>query len=939
MFMESFIRLIAQDLIAHYGTNLRDITIVFPNKRAGLFMNQQLAAAADRPVWAPRYRTISELFDDLSEFTRCDDIAAVCELYNVYAKHVPDPEPLDRFYGWGEIMLADFDDADKHLADTGKLFSNIRSIKELEHDNYLTEEQEEALKRVFEGFSVENNSRLKEKFLRIWERMDNIHAEYNRALRKKGLLYEGALYRDVIEHIDERFDRIRADMTFVFVGFNVLNEVEKKLFHYLQEKGRARFYWDYDVMYVHRHAHFEAGTFIRQNLKDFPNALPEDCYDNLTEGKQIEMIATNSENAQARYIPQWLDTALTEPEQDTAIVLCNEALLQPVLHSLPDSTSAHPVKYANVTMGFPMSDTPIYGFVNALLNLQTDGYDRDRHGFRTEYEHIVRNHPYTALLPDEEVFRPHTQNTSLLAYIRRLLELLAARFGQDGNGDEDIYRQLYHEALYRTHNVVCRFIQMTDDGTLQVQPATLRRLMRNVLGNTTIPFHGEPASGLQVMGLLETRNLNFRHILMLSVNEGMLPKTANDTSFIPYHIRKAFGLTTIQHKIAVYAFYFYRLLQRTERITFMYNTATDGMNKGEMSRFLRQILAETDLPVTTLTLQSGQDVPATETLTAEKTPEVLDIMRKSYQSGSPASRPLSPSALNTYIDCPLMFYYQQVARIRKPQDFQNGIDGAIFGTIFHDAAEAVYDRLTQRNPVIRQQDIDRLLEQGEAGLQPFVEASFLKNYFDGQADTVFYDGQLMIARKVVMTYLRQLLEHDRRTGEIRLVSMEQEYKHCVEVQSGEQKILIDVGGKIDRMDTVMMTDETTGEQVETLRIIDYKTGGSPEKASTMEQLILPSDRRPHYIFQTFLYAWVMTRKQKRPVCPALFFVHKSNSEDYDAVVEFNRERVTDFKKYGDDFQKILQQVLNELFDPQIPFRQTANEKRCEYCDYRLLCGK
>lgn len=937
--MESFIRLIAQDLIAHYGTNLRDMTIVFPNKRAGLFMNQQLAAVADRPVWAPRYRTISELFDDLSDFTRCDDIAAVCELYNVYARHVSDPEPLDRFYGWGEIMLADFDDADKHLADTRRLFSNVRSIKELERDSFLTGEQEEALKRFFEGFSIESNSRLKEKFLRIWECMDDIYAEYNRVLREKGLLYEGALYRDVIEHIDERFGRMRTDMTYVFVGFNVLNEVEKTLFRYLLEKGQARFYWDYDVMYVHKHTHFEAGTFIRQNLKEFPNALPQECYDNLMEGKQIEMIATNSENAQARYIPQWLDTALTEPEQDTAIVLCNESLLQPVLHSLPDSTSAHPVKYTNVTMGFPMSDTPVYGFVNALLYLQTDGYDPERRCFRTEYEHIVRNHPYSALLPEEELFSAHTQNTALLAYIRRLLELLAARFGQDSDAEENIYRQLYNEALYRTHNVVCRFIEMTDDGTLQVQPATLRRLMRNVLGGTSIPFHGEPASGLQIMGLLETRNLNFRHILMLSVNEGMLPKTANDTSFIPYHIRKAFGLTTIQHKIAVYAFYFYRLLQRTERITFMYNTATDGMNKGEMSRFLRQILAETDLPVTALTLLSGQEVPAPKGLQAEKTPEILDILRKNYLSGSPASRPLSPSALNTYIDCPLMFYYQQIAHIRKPQELQSGIDGALFGTLFHDAAEAAYARLTQRNPVVRPQDIDSLLEQGEAGLLPFVEASFLKNYFDGKPETVFYDGQLMIARKVIMTYLRQLLEHDRRRGEIRLVSMEQEYKHSIEVQSGERKIRIDVGGKIDRMDTVMMTDGATGQAIETLRITDYKTGGTPEKASAMEQLILPADRRPHYIFQTFLYAWVMTHKQKRPVCPALFFVHKSNSEDYDPVIEFNRERVTDFKTYEEEFEKVLRQVLDELFDPQIPFRQTANEKRCEYCDYRLLCGK
>lgn len=936
--MESFIQLISQDLISRFGTNLRDVTVVFPNKRAGLFMNQQLAAVADRPVWAPRYRTISEMFDTLSDFTRCDDISAVCELYNVYARHVPDPESLDRFYGWGEIMLADFDDIDKHLANVRKLFSNIHSIKELDQSTFLTDEQEEALKRFFEGFSIESNSKLKEKFLRIWEHMEEIYTEYNRVLRRKKMLYEGALYKDVIEHLDERSKRISHDMTYIFIGFNVLNDVEKELFRYLQERNQALFYWDYDVMYVHEQTHFEAGTFIRQNLKEFPNALEAKHYNNLMQEKRIEMIATNSENAQARYIPQWLETELTVPEQDTAIVLCNESLLQPVLHSLPDQSSNHPVKYTNVTMGFPMSDTPVYSLVNALLNLQTDGYDTDRKNFRTEYEKLVRHHPYFSTLPEEQVFRPQTNNSDLLAYIRRLLEGLAEQFGQEEEQD-NIYRQLYNEALYKTHNVICRFIDMVEEGTLQVQAVTLRRLLRNVLGSTTIPFHGEPAAGLQVMGVLETRNLNFRHILMLSVNEGMLPKTANDTSFIPYNIRKAFGLTTIQHKIAVYAFYFYRLLQRTEHITFMYNTATDGMNKGEMSRFLRQILAETDLPVTTLTLQSGQEVPLCHELQAEKTPEILNILHNNYLSGSRTARPLSPSALNTYMDCPLMFYYQQIARIRKPQETQDGIDGALFGTIFHDAAEAVYRQLTERNPIVRQQDIDRLLQLGEAGLQPFVEASFLKNYFQNQPETVFYDGQLLIARKVITTYLRQLLEHDRQSGGFRMVSMEQEYKQSVEVQSGERSLTIDIGGKIDRMDTIMIPDETTGEMTETLRIIDYKTGGNPEKASTMEQLILPSDRRPHYIFQTFLYAWVMTQQQKRPVSPALFFVHKSNSQDYNPVIEFNKERVTDFGKYAKDFKEVLQQLLNELFNPQNPFRQTDNEKKCEYCDYRRLCGK
>lgn len=937
--METFIQLTARDLIRRFGTRLRDVTVVFPNKRAGLFMNQQLAAAAGQPVWAPRYRTISELFDNLSDFGRCDDIMAVCELYRVYAQCVPEPESADRFYGWGEIMLADFDDIDKHLADAHRLFSNIRDIKELDDSSFLTPAQEEALKHFFEGFSVEGNSRLKRKFLELWNEMDLIYTTFNARLKEKGLLYEGALYRDVAEHLEERSQRLPAQMTYAFVGFNVLNEVEKQLFGFLQRRGQAVFYWDYDVLYTRADSRFEAGTFIRRNLAEFPNALPESCYDNLRRPPRMEFIAATSENAQARYIPQWLETALTEPEQDTAIVLCNESLLQPVLHALPDETSSHPVKRANVTMGFPMSDTPLFSFINALLSLQTDGYDRERHRFRPEQEQTVRLHPYTALLDEEKIFVPHADNAGLLNYIRLLLEDLAGIFGAEQENGDDVFRPLYHEALYRAHQIVCRFVRLTEDHTLEVQPVTLRRLLRNVLSTTSIPFHGEPAVGLQVMGVLETRNLNFRHILMLSVNEGMLPKGVSDTSFIPYHLREVFGLTTIRHKIAVYAFYFYRLLQRTERITFMYNIATDGLNKNEMSRFLRQLLAETDFPVEMHILQSGQAVPTVQTREAPKTTEVLERMLRNYGSGVPGSRPLSPSALNAYLDCPLKFYYQQVARIRPPQDVQNGLDGAMFGTIFHEAAEAVYRKLTERNPVVRKQDLERLLEGKEAALLPFVEASFLKNYFNNDPQAVAYNGQLLIARKVLTAYLRQLLTHDSRMEQFVLLEMEKEHHVSLPVNAGGRQAAIDVGGKIDRIDTVMKTDGTTGMNVETLRIVDYKTGGTPEKAAQLAQLVTASDKRPSYIFQIFLYAWVLSEEQQRPVSPALFFVHKSNAEDYDPTVEFGGQRVTDFGPYKAEFQQMVQDILEELFNPEIPFRQTPCPQICAFCDYKLLCGR
>lgn len=937
--METFIQIVANDIIKKFGTNLRDITVVFPNKRAGLFMNQQLSAISDRPVWAPKYQTISELFTSLSRYTLCDDIMAICELYDVYASHVDEPETLDRFYGWGEIMLSDFDDIDKHLADTSKLFKNIQEIKELDNSSYLTPEQEKALKNFFKDFSIEGNTQLKERFLKLWNQMGNIYTEFNERIKSKGMLYEGALYKDVINDIDRLFGELYEKKTYIFVGFNVLNEVEKSLFQYLKEKNQAVFYWDYDIMYTNEESTFEAGTFIRQNLQEFPNALPVSFFDNLRNPKHIEFVATTSNNAQARYIPQWLKENATEPAHETAIVLCDELLLQPVLHSLPDTDNTESPKYTNITMGFPLTDTPLFTLVNALLSLQIDGYDKERNCFRVVQTNNLRRHPFFHLLNEKAVFTYQSDNHGLLQYVQQALEDIAQAFGKDAINLPTVYKQMYNEALYRTHNIISRFITLESANNLQIHVNTLQRLIRNVLSTTKIPFHGEPAVGLQIMGVLETRNLNFKHILMLSVNEGMLPKNVNETSFIPYNLRDAFGLTTAKHKIAVYAFYFYRLQQRTERITYTYNITTDGLNKNEMSRFLRQLLAETDLEITSTILESEQQINNAVDIEIEKTPEVMHILLNNYDGKRAKSRPLSPSALNTYLDCPVKFYYQQIAGIRKPKDPQDGLDAALFGSIFHEAAELIYRKLTERNNVILKKDIDDLLEQDGNKLLPFVREAFLKVFFDNKPESVFYNGQLLLAKQVIISYLKQLLTHDSQMSELKIKEMEQEHFKVVDVTSGDENISIKIGGRIDRIDSALIYDEKTDMMVETMRVVDYKTGGKEQKASSMQELIEPHKDRPSYIFQIFLYAWVLSETQTQFVSPALFFVHKSHKEDYDPTIIFENERVRNFARLKDEFREVLQQVLTELFNPEIPFKQTTVENKCTYCDYKSLCKK
>ncbi len=937
--MNSFLSIVSQDLLNKFGANMSDVVIVFPNKRAGLFMNQHLATLSDTPIWAPKYQTISELFQAESDFTLCDSIQSVCELYRIYEHHVVNPDSLDHFYGWGEVIMSDFDDIDKHMVDASKLFQNISAYKSMEQTEFLTPEQEHALGRFFSGFSTEKNTQLKEKFLEVWNIMPSLYQELNKVLQSKQLMYEGALYRNVIQGLLEGRPMSNPNKTYVFVGFNVLNDVEENLFKILQGRGQALFYWDYDVFYTQSANTFEAGYFIRENLKKFPNQLPECYFNNFNKAKKIEYISSGTENAQARFIPKWLQENLTQPENESAIVLCNEMLLQPVLHSLPEKDdSSIQLKSTNITMGFPLTDTPIYSLVVALIKLQAEGYNHDNHKFLDCYIRNVANHPYGNLL-SEDCWKKHAaSNSQLLEYLNNIIESLAKHYSEIEK--PDIHQQLYNESIFQTHCVLSRFMKLTEDNLLDVSINTIKRLLQNVLMGISIPFHGEPAIGLQVMGVLETRNLDFKHILMLSVNEGLLPKSVSDNSFIPYQLKEAFGLTTIRHKIAVYAFYFYRLIQRAERITLLYNNSTEGCATGEMSRFLRQLLAETEHNITCHSLQSGQCTPTYSEISVSKTDEIMRFLQKRYDIRVKGSSALSPSALNCFLDCSLKFYYKYVADIKVQRDVTDGIDAAMFGTLFHKAAELIYTDLANHQNVIVKGYIEELLEHYEITLGKYVDSAFRSEYYNVSDDEkLTYTGSTLVVRKVLITYLKQLLEHDKQYVLIHEPMLETKHYTQLEVPTPKGSLYVKVGGVIDRMDTILLKNPQTGKTIPTLRVVDYKTGGKPKEPNNMDILCMPSKDRPDNIFQIFLYAMIMCKEQKQPVMPALFYLQKSNNPKYSPLITYNKSEIYNFGELACEYEKLLIGVLKDLFDPGKPFTQSGTAEKCQYCDYRCLCNK
>lgn len=959
--MESFLKLVAADLYKHTEGNLAHTAVVFPNKRAGLFFNEYLAQESDSPIWSPAYVSISELFRSLSPWEVGDPVKLVCELYKIFRRETQSTETLDDFYFWGEMLISDFDDADKNRVDTDKLFSNLQDLRNIMDDyTFIDDEQEEAIRQFFQNFSIERRTALKERFISLWNVLGNIYKGFRESLASQNIAYEGMMYRHVIEHLD--VDKLPYEK-YVFVGFNVLNKVEHTLFTQLKDAGKAVFYWDYDEFYMKENRQavtHEAGEFIRRNLRDFPSPLSGELFKNLSKPKEVHYIASSTENAQARYLPQWIRNNLTTPEKETAVVLCNEALLQPVLHSLPAE-----VKHVNITMGFPLSQTPVYSFLIALLELHTHGFNFKSGRYTFQSVVTLLKHPYTRQLtgqaellekeltrnnrfyplPGElgkdefltRLFTPLSGNLNLCIRLSETLQQVASIYQANTSGteDTDAFNQLYRESLFKAYTTINRFRTLIEEDELTVQSETFRRLLVKVLSATNIPFHGEPAIGMQVMGVLETRNLDFRHLVLLSVNEGQLPKSGGDSSFIPYNLRKAFGMTTIEHKIAVYAYYFYRLLQRAERITLIYNTSSDGLNRGEWSRFMLQFLIEWPHPITRQFLEAGQSPQGTSPITVEKTPDVMRRMQSLFDVRANPKAKFSPSALNYYLDCPLKFYYRYVAGLSAPDEVSAEIDSATFGSIFHYAAEHIYKDLTTHGKVINKEALETLL-RNEVKLQDYVDTAFKKLFFNvPQNEKPEYNGVQLINSAVIARYLKQLLQNDLRYAPFTFIASEMEVDEPIDIQTPKGVIKSRIGGIIDRMDS----------KDGTLRIVDYKTGGDADTPPHVESLFIPDKKRSNYVFQTFLYAAIMCRKQPTmKIAPALLYIHRAATETYSPVIQMGesrkpKEAVEDFSKYEKEYRERLQGLLEEIFNPEKSFTQTEIIEKCTYCDFKALCKR
>ena len=1013
--MTPFLKLVADDLYEKLGGNFQDTCIIFPNKRASLFFNEYLWSNSEgKTMWTPEYTSISELFAGLSELTVGDPIYLVIKLWEVYKEKMQPTKTLDQLYSLMETMLSDFQDIDNNLVEPSKLFLNIADLKEMTDFSFLEEEQRKAIEQFF-GQSThwatsdaQSETPLKSHFITLWNRLTDIYETYQKALlitEEEPMVYEGMLKRRVIEMLTGKDEeaRKRADerltaKTYVMVGFNVLNKTELELFRYIKQHRDTKFYWDYDTAYTTSHqpstiqTKYEAGQFILENIRVLGNEFAgRDFFNNMKKPKEITFIQSPTENAQTRYIDEWIksqqsaanyqlstiNSQLSTPQwRESAVILCNENLLQPVLHSIGK------VDAINVTMGYPLAETPIYSLVLALMELQVHG--RTASGaWRYKYVSAVLKHSFiqklvgegcheklrelsknNVVFPNAErfadndilrrIFTPAT-GKELTTYLAEIISMVGHSY-QDAFDKEDFTLQIYKESIFVAYTVVNRIHTLFEPAhaALAVSDEMLARLIRQLMGQATIPFHGEPAVGLQVMGLLETRNLDFRNVIMLSVNEGQIPKGDKRASLIPYTLRAAYGMTTIEREVSLYAYYYYRLLQRAERITLLYNSSTEGGNKGEMSRFMLQTLAEKDelfaegQEIALRAFTAASETKAVEPISVKKDADVMAKLHERFD----AEHILSPSAINTYMKCPLKFYLNYVAGLRPEDEVSDDVDKPMFGTIFHDAMHHLY--LPYEGKPFHSDDVRALAADDNHILQVLNNAIAVNLFHQPTLPTL--NGTQLINRHVIKKFILNQLEADARMAEElesqggywQIISQEQQYNSQLSTINYQLKI----GGIIDRLDLLHTP------QGDRIRIVDYKTSSKPHSAKTVEELFDPDKCAGNYhILQTLYYCKVLADAPQlgkaHRLVPALMYCAKDYGNNYSGIVKLSpsadekKEEIADYQtQYADTFSALLTAKIDEIFTPYQDdatphgtFTQCANEDNCAYCDFLSLCQR
>jgi hypothetical protein len=952
--MTRFLEELAKYINANNKNGLSDCCLVFPSRRAGVYFLKYLSDMHELPAWAPAVRTMGDLILELNNSRTSDNLSLIVELYRVFCKHTKSNESFDSFYFWGEMLLSDFDDIDKQLVQASDLFQNIADLKKIESDlSYLSDTQIEAIRTFWKNFEGGKSSSEKENFSQLWREMNSIYSEFKNSLLNSGQAYEGMIFRELIEKIKSGGEPEIPWKKIYIAGFNILNECEKSLFRFLQKKKIAEFFWDYDEVYITDPDH-EAGAFMRENLREFPSAISGEIFRNLQKpDKRVYIMAESSQTGQAVTAGSLLEKLKREQNmnfENTAVVLADESLLMPFLYAIPESCSD-----VNITMGLQVTDTPIFSYVESIialsqnarkLNGKTQYYHRDLISFlknrylREERDKLqsleesiqASNRVY---LNAEELFVSEAMRKILpvpdslsefISYLRNLLYDLFTSLPEPEDDPNPDISLLEKESVYGVFITISRLQEIFLRPDIKLELPTFRILLRKLLNQQKINFTGEPLRGLQLMGLLETRCLDFETVILLSANEDILPKKSNQHSFIPYNLRKGFGMSTPERQDAMYAYYFYRLIQRSSNVYLLFNSIASGLNKGEMSRYLYQLKFTSPYKIIEQAQVHTIGTLMPKIIRIQKKDKVWDKM-KEFES-----RPLTPSALCTFLDCSLKFYFQYIAGIKKSSEIFEEVDRLAFGSILHEAIAEIY--ADHMNKHLDRDALSTILHN-KSLIDKVVKDAINKIISPGQKGlTADISGKNLIVAEILKKYISGIIENDMASSPIEILDLEKKVSVSFAARAGADPIFINLGGILDRI------DKADGIK----RIIDYKTGGRQKTIQSLSDLIDPEKGTDfHAAFQILAYCFIVSKETgSSDIQPGIYYLKEIFGEKYDSRLSYainDEKKLSSFQSIQDEFELILSELLNRIFNPALPFVQTDELDTCKKCEFASICHR
>ncbi|MEG1607188.1 MAG: PD-(D/E)XK nuclease family protein [Mucinivorans sp.] len=932
--MTTFLEQVAQELYAEYGDQISNLKMVFPSRRAGLFFGRALSGLIHRPMWQPTYHTINELMHSRSELHTVDQLRLLTELYLIYNDYHKDS--FDKFYNFGQLLVADFDTIDKYMIEASKLYANLSELQDIDAQFATDNQDRELIVQFWRTFNQRRTEyTFQQTFLKLWQQLGPIYLRFKTRLREQGIGYEGMIYRDAVENIEDT----EVDGTYCFVGFNALNECEKRLFKYFQATGHGRFFWDADLYYTQQEQQ-EAGLFIRRNM-ELLGGEKVGMVDLLGQPKKVDVYACPSDVMQCQALHRILEQISLEQGGavgiETAIVLTNERLLPLAIRALPTV-----VDKVNVTMGYPITSTTPYVMLEHLIALQKNRqhglyYYKDtlwllghtyvkqiateaqltqeiiqKQSVYIEAEYLALGGPKIA-----KIFRTDTINSpqEMASY---LVECLCDFAPQVTESFEDKSRQEY---LSITVDAIRRLMLLVKGCGIEISLGVFLTSLRSSLSSLRVPYSGEPLGGLQIMGILETRNLDFRNVIILSMDDENFPAAHLSKSYIPQNLRQGYHLPGDSEHLAVYSYYFFRLMQRAQRVSMLYSNSCSAGKTGEASRYISQLRYEWPHPIEWHNVELAvKQQTALRAISIDKSSMVMDNLRK---------RSFSPSAINCYIDCSLKFYYQYIAELKGAiEEFQEDISSQKSGTILHNSLAELYATIKSSKQIVKLIDkaelIDTVLDRQ---IEKAIDSRIL-----GQA----IQGKRSYMRSMVREYLLRILSFDAAAQPFSIEGIEQEVMAKITTTEG---ISVTIKGSADRVD---------GLSSGVVRIVDYKSGGDKMIFDSLEALftdtnLLTDKYAPHNsaALQTLIYAWAFTQQSGRRTLPAIYAVCGMTTEDYSPyLVEKNSGPILELTpEIIDSLQKLLCGLFEEMFSDETPFTQTCYTQKCQWCPYNKICGR